>query len=269
MKRLRSRKFCAALVIIAWVAALVAVWAMDDAGRRAVASAKKACTADDLKNLGLKLEMAGKPDVALEILAGGGDPAKAACLRAGAAAQVRADSLLFIPAYTGLVLALFLFVRSFWITPPRNRLRAGWVLLAVGLLLVVAMVAGDFTENGYLLDLIRLAAQKKPMQEAAFSSLTLAGQIKWGALAASALVLAVFWTARSSRFLVWVPRISGIAAGALLLAGLKMHSVDLVSDYGLGALLAFWLAALVQAVAVAAETMQDVSKPSPGGTVQP
>lgn len=265
MKRLRSWKLCAALVIIAWLATLVSLWGMLDAGRRAV-TPQEGCQPKDLQNIGLRLEMAGSPGDALKIL--NGDPIKAACLRSGAAAQVRADYL-FIPAYSGLILALFLFVRAFWIAPPREKGSIGWALLTLGLFLAAAMLVGDVVENLHLTKLIKLAEADQQLPKPLFDRLGFAGQLKWGALAASALVLALTWTARSPRLLVWVPRLLGLAAAALFITGLVRTDWKIVSS-GMIALAAFWLAALIHAVtvAVATESIQPVA-PIPSNTRQP
>lgn len=272
MKRLRSRKFCAALVIIAWLATLVSLWGMQDAGRTAVAGT--ACTPKDLEGLGLELEMAPSPDRALALL--DGDQARpacplvarpapplragmAGCLRAGMTAQVRADYL-FIPAYSGLVLALFLFVRAVWIGPPYERRALGWGLLAAGLLLAAAMLLGDVVENRYLTRMIESAENGLPLQETAFARLGLAGQLKWGALAASALLLGSTWASKSRRRLVWVPRLLGLLAAALFIAGLVIPDPCFVSA-GMGALAVFWFAALIHAIAVAVEVDGDTTQP--------
>jgi hypothetical protein len=264
MRRLQSRKFCAALVIIAWLATLVSLWGMQDAGRRAVTS-EKTCTSKDLRNLGLRLEMASSPDDAMGLL--NRDPVKAACLRSGLAAQVRADRL-FLIAYSGLVLILFLFVRALWIAPPRERSSVGWGLLGVGLLLAAAMLAGDVIENRHLIQMIEQARSNQPLQAPAFSRLVFAGGLKWGALAASALLLAVSWISQPSRRLVWVLRLLGVAAAALFIAGLVIHDWQIIGA-GMAALSAFWLAALIHAVAVAIEPIRSNPLRPSKGTRQP
>jgi len=248
MKRLWSRKFCAALVIIAWAATLVSLWGMLDAGRRAVAS-EGGCQPADLQNIGLRLEMASSASDALTIL--NGDPAKAACLRSGATAQVQADYL-FIPAYSGLMLVLFFFVRAFWITPLRERRSVASGLLVLGLLLAAAMSIGDVLENLQLTSMIDLAKGNLPLPYDKFTLLRYAGTLKWAALAAAALVLGLSWTARPSRLLVWVPRLLGLAAATLFIIGLVRTEWETVS-FGMSALAAFWFAALIHAVAVAVE----------------
>lgn len=246
MKRLRSRRFCAALVIIAWVASLVSIWGMQEAGRRAVAPLKT-CKPADLQGIGLRLEMARGSAEAQKILDGGesGDPRKAACLRSGMAAQVHADDW-FIPAYSGLVLALFLFVRACWIAPPWERKAAGWGLLALGVVLALAMAIGDVLENRQLEAMIRADGSS------VLTALHNAGAVKWGALAASALLLALLWRSKPSSRLVWVLRLLGVTAAALLIAGLVRSDPQIVNA-GMGALAAFWLTALIHAIAVAVE----------------
>ena len=257
MKRLRSRKFCAALVIIAWVATLAAFWGMQDAARRAIAPPqtapaplKAACTSTDLEGLGIQLEMASSAEDAKNLLTG--EPVRADCIRRGMAAQVRADYL-FIPAYSGLVLALFLFVRSFWITPPRERKPWASALLILGVVLAAAMMTGDVIENLHLTSMIDLAARNHSLPNDAFDRLVLVGRLKWGALAASAFLLALAWASDSWQRLAWVLRLLGFAAAALFIAGLATTQSELVKA-GLPVLFGFWLTALIHAIAVAVET---------------
>jgi hypothetical protein len=262
MKRLRSLKFCAALVIIAWVATLVAVWGLQNAGRRAVASANAAapgaCKLKDLEGRGLQLEMARTQDAALKILRDdeNGDARKGACIRSGMAAQIRVDYLL-IPAYSGLTLALFFFVRALWIVPSGERKSLTRGLLVLGLLLALAMLVGDVLENRVLtkmIDLVesglRIPADRMP--DELFTALRYAGDVKWGALAASALLLALLWKSRLFPRLVWVLRLLGLAAAALLVTGLVRSDWE-IGNWGIYTVSAFWLTALVHAVAIAVE----------------
>jgi hypothetical protein len=250
MKKLQSRKLCAALVIIAWLATLVALWGMLDAGRRAV-TPLKSCTPKDLRGLGLQLEMAPSAEAALNLL--NGDAAKAPCLRSGMAAQIRADNL-FIPAYSGLTLTLFLFVCALRIPPSGKRRSLGRGLLALGLLLALAMSAGDVVENLRLHSMIELAKSGQPLPDAAFEGLIWAGRLKWGALAVSALALALAWTSRSFVRLAWVLRVLGLTAAALFIAGMALPRWQVV-NWGMAVLGAFWLAALIHAIAVAVENV--------------
>lgn len=194
------------------------------------------------------MEMARTPDVALKILRGdkNNDARKMACIRSGMAAQISADYLL-IPAYSGLNLALFLFVRTLWIAPSRER--KSLTLLALGLLLAMAMLVGDVLENRLLtamIDRVELIPNER------FTDLRYAGDLKWGALAASALLLALLWKSRSSPRLVWVLRLLGLAAAGLLITGLVRPDWEIV-NWGVYTLSTFWLTALIHAVAVAVE----------------
>lgn len=269
MKRLRSRKFCAALVIIAWGATLVSTWGLEDAGRRAVTPAKasdlSACELRDLKGMGLQLEMAGPHDGALQVLRGdeNSDARKAACIRSGIAAQIRADYLL-IPAYSGLTLALFLFVRALWMAPSGERKALAWGLLALGLLLALAMLVGDVLENRQLTAMIDRVESDPRMPDELFTALRYAGSVKWGALAASALLLALWWKSRLFPRLVWVLRLLGLAAAALLIAGLVRSDWEIV-NYGVYTLSTFWLTALIHAVAIAVEP-EAIQTLAPKGT---
>jgi hypothetical protein len=187
-------------------------------------------------------------------------PDKGDCLRRGMAAQVRADDL-FIPAYSLLTLALFLFVRVFWIMPPRDNKTAGWILLTLGIVLAAAMATGDVIENLHLTRMIDLAAQGQPLPKPEFDRLGLAGQLKWGALAAASLLLGLTWTATRFRTLAWIPRFLGLATAGLFIAGLVIPKWTVVNA-GVGAQALFWLAAVIHAIAVAVE-------PTSGGTSQP
>lgn len=256
MRRLQSRKFCAALVIIAWLATLVSLWGMTDAGRRAVTpepSKPRSCKPRDLQGMGLQLEMASSAATARDLLTGHGiTDTRAACIRKGVAAQVWADYLL-IPAYSCLTLALFLFVRTVRIRSQQTQKALGWGLLVPGLVLAAAMFVGDVFENLQLTPLIDLAESNRTLSNARFDLLRKAGYLKWSALATSSLLLALLWDSRSFPRLLWLLRLLGVTAAALFIAGLVKTDWQIVNA-GMGVLGALWLAALIHAVAVAVET---------------
>jgi hypothetical protein len=116
-------------------------------------------------------------------------------------------------------------------------------------------------ENLHLTRMIDLAAQGQPLPKPEFDRLGLAGQLKWGALAAASLLLGLTWTAARFRTLAWIPRFLGLATAGLFIAGLVIPKWTLV-DAGVSAQAVFWLAALIHAIAVAVE-------PTSGGTSQP
>lgn len=305
MDWLRSTKLCAALVLIGWLAALVSLWGMTGAVRDAVAG-DETCIPKDLDNRGLQLEMAASPREALQVL-NGETPADACvptriarlldastaearcisrgvsagdcgrgvprCIRRGMAAQVRADYV-FIPCYSALTLALFLFVGTFWDAPAQERKRpfAAWGLPAVGVLLALAMAVGDVRENLQLAAILRLA-ETDPAPEAEIATrlplLAQAGTLKWGALALSAVLLAAFWRSRSSPRRVWVPRLLGLAAAGALAAGLLQGCWRMVYA-GMAGLGLLWSAGLLHALAVAVAPAPVSHPQSPqGGSTKP
>jgi len=245
MHRLRSPKVCASLVMIAWLASLIALWGMTSAGSAAIKDGS--CNSKDLQNKGLQLEMADSPAKALPVL--NGDSKKAGCIRAGVAAQVEADYL-FIPAYSALSLALFLFVRAIRLA---SRGEEGTVLLILAVLLVLAMVGGDVTENRQLTPIIELAGKAQPPENLIGERLPLlraASYVKMGALALAAAILGALWTSASGSRLVWLPRLLGLATAALFLSGMIGESWQLAAA-GMAAFAAFGIAGLIHAIAVA------------------
>ncbi|HEV8579169.1 MAG TPA: hypothetical protein VGX68_08800 [Thermoanaerobaculia bacterium] len=266
MAELRSPKVCAALVMIGWLASLIAFWGMTVAGRDAVAG-DKSCGAKDLQSRGVRLEMAATAPKALDVL--NHEPAKAACIRRGAAAQVKADYL-FIPAYSLLALSLFLFVRALREELSGRMSVLQKVLPAAGVLLVLAMLIGDVVENLHLTEVIRFAGLKPP-EEAGIAgqlpALRAASSVKFAALALSAGLLGVLWSSKTGSALVWVPRLIGLAAAAVFLYGLIRGEWEPVS-WGMTVFAALGLAALIHAVAVATDPEQVLaSEPLPGGQI--
>lgn len=279
MSWFRSPKFCAALVLIAWLASLIAVWGMAAAGHGAVAG-DKACLPGDLKGLALQLELVSSPDEALQVLTGKAlagscnpcqkvpwlcgaqqaraaaeeKPGRAACIRKGLAAQTTAD-FLFIPAYSALSLALFLFIATFWdaASPRQHRPLLSWTILALGLLLALVMAVADVRENFQLQAILHIAQTTSPAAESAIGerlpALKAATTLKWGALALSAALLAVFWRSHASSRLVWLPRFFGVATAAAFAAGLTVCGWRLVG-IGMAGLFLLWLLGLVHALAV-------------------
>lgn len=248
MKRLSSPKACAAVVIICFLAVLVSLWAMTDAGRKAVAAASgeavaasDKCVPKDIEGRVAQLQKSEEVPAVLD-----ND-----CIRGGVEAQVHAD-LGFLIAYSALTLALFLFVRA---------LRGGgWALLVVGALLSLAMAAGDVFENHHTLDLLS-RVEEGSSTAAPLKLLQYGGWLKWGALVLSAAVLGALWPL--SRRLAWAPKILALASAAVILAGLALPGWKTLaaSVYVLGF---FWLAALIHAVAVMVDREQYLGK-SAGG----
>jgi hypothetical protein len=236
MHRLRSPKICAALVMIAWLASLIAVWGMAAAGSEAIKDTS--CDSKDLQNRSVQLEMAGSPAAVSAVL--DGDPAKAVCMRAGVAAQVEADYV-FIPAYSALALALFMFVRALRLETKGQR---GTLLLLVGVLLCLTMIGGDVFENLQLTSIIEQADLSR------LPILRVAAYVKMGALALASLILGAVWTSASGSRLVWLPRLFSFAAAALFLAGMIGKDWQLASR-GMAAFAAMSFAGLIHAVAVA------------------
>jgi hypothetical protein len=231
MKRLSSPKVCAALVMICFLAVLVSLWAMTDAGRDAVDASRKSAAASDecvIQNRVVQLQKS--PDVAIKALG-------SECIRSGVEAQVGAD-FSFLIAYSALTLALFLFVRA---------LRGGGPgLLVLGVLLVFAMAAGDAFENKWTLELIRLLREGLSTK-ASLKLLQYGGWIKWGALGLSAAVLGALWPL--SRRLAWAPKILALASAAVVLAGLALPGWETLAA-SLVVLGLFWIVALIHAIAV-------------------
>lgn len=255
MGKLRSPKICAALVIIAFAATLIANWGMGSALRKAAKNDGHCKVEDDLKNPGLRLEMAGDVDKALAVLGDGGDTAKVTCIRHAVAKQIDADYL-FIPAYSLLTLALFLFVRSLWGAPKWS-----WVLLAAGLSLAAIIVYGDVRENLQIEQIIKLAERMPETKELIRDRLLYLQHftfIKMSALALSAVLLSVFWRSRSARCWACVPRFLGLCAAALFVIAMALSLRGdpvcpepwRIAFYGMVGFFFFWLTGLIHAVAV-------------------
>jgi hypothetical protein len=122
----------------------------------------------------------------------------------------------------------------------------------LGLLLALTMFVGDVLENRSLTAMIDLVKSGLRIPDELFTALRYAGDVKWGALAASALLLALLWKSRLFPRLVWVLRLLGLAAAALLVTGL-VRSDWQIANWGIFTVSAFWLTALVHAVAIAVE----------------
>lgn len=252
MEKLRSPKVCAALVMILWLATLVAFWGMTAAGRAAIAG-DASCSPQDIQNKSLQLEMVSSAKQALEVLNVSG---KEPCIRRSVAAQVRADYL-FIPGYSLLGLALFLFAGSL-----RNARAWTWALLAIGLLLAAVMAFGDVRENLELERIVDAAGQNPPREDLIQPRLLPLQQfafLKMGAVALAAFLLGALWRSRSGSWLVWAPRLLGIMAGALFVGAMvvsQQPGETRPEDWELAALgmmvfSLFAFAALVHALAVA------------------
>jgi hypothetical protein len=269
MKRLRSPKVCAALVMIAWLASLVSLWGFEVAGNRGIAqSEQKNCSVKDLKAKSVQLEMASDRDDVLTTL--NGDSAKAECIRRGKTAEVAYADSFFLVTYSLLTLALFLFVRALRM-PPASPDNSSLALLALGVLLALTMAIGDFVENRHLIEVIRLAGEANPpldQIDGQLPGLQMAAFVKMGALALSALILGALWPFRSRW--VWMLRLFGFAAAALFIAAmlldLRKEVLEIscmrqvedweVAGYGMIAFAAFAFTALIQAVATMADGEQ-------------
>jgi hypothetical protein len=232
MENLRSAKIRAALVMIAWLATVASLWGMTAAGRRAVEE-DTGCEVKETRNRVVQLQKEASED---EVLAALSNP----CIRRSVKAQVKED-LLFLLSYGALNCVLFLFAGT---------LRGGGRALAiVGLLLAIAMAAGDAFENLKALDVIGLVQQGASRQEIQepLRLLRSGSLVKWGALALASALLAMLWPrARYS----WIPRVLGLVAAVAVASGLMVEGWKGLSG-SMAALGAFWLAALVHAIAVA------------------
>jgi hypothetical protein len=248
MKRLRSPKVCAALVMIAWLASLFSFWGMSAAGAEAIGT-DTSCSVSDLDGVGVRLEMASQRDEVLAILGGEPpSPAKADCIRRGEAAAVRADTF-FLISYSLLTLTLFLFVRALRASSARPALLG--ILLTLGVLLALTMAIGDLVENHHLTELIRLAGQEPPGSFAGhLPDLRIAAYVKMGALALSAALLGALWSSRSRW--VWLLRLLAFGAAAVFTYGMVNEDWQ-IAVRGMGVFAAFALAALIHAIAVAVD----------------
>lgn len=254
MEKLRSPQVCAALVMILWLATLIAFWGMAAAGRGAI-QGDTSCTSKDIENKGIQLEMTSKAEKALKVL---NAPGKEACIQRSVMAQVHADYI-FIPGYSLLTLALFLFVGSMRKTPAWF-----WGFLAAGLLLAAVMAFGDVRENFELERIVHAAGGSEPrvdLIQARLPALQHYAFLKMSALALSAVLLSVLWTPRPLPPVVWVLRLFGFAAAGLFVAGMAMALKERpegtspeawqLAFRGMVVFFFFWLSALVHAVAVA------------------
>jgi hypothetical protein len=277
MKRWWHPKVCSALVFCAAMATLVSVWRIDSAGRGAVGRTG-GCKVADLRGKAVELEMARSPARVLEILGRSEDSAEATrgswdsdaegkgrCLRDGVKAQTHGDNWLLF-AYSGLTLALFLFVGSLRFPVPEGERPVRWAAFAfLGLLFALAMGAADFAENQRLFHLIELAGQAHlPPDEviaAVLPGLRDLSGVKLGALALSAVLLGLLWPSAGARWITWPARI--LAGGAAILLGVALYSNDASKAIcGVAVLTGFWLVALIHAVAVAI-SHEAASAPSP------
>lgn len=230
MKWLQSPKACAALVMIFFLAVLISFWAMTDAGRDAVDASRKSAASGECIIQNRVVQLQKSPDAAIEALGN-------ECIRSGVEAQVGAD-FSFLIAYSALTLALFLFIRT---------LRGGGPgLLVLGVLLALTMAAGDFFENKWTLELIRLLRNGLSTMTS-LKLLQYGGWIKWSALGLSAAVLAALWP--SSRRLAWMPKILALASAVVVLAGLLLPGWETLAA-SLVVLGLFWIAALIHAIVV-------------------
>ena len=265
MKRLRSPKACAALVMIAWLATLVSLWGFGVAGRRAIGD-DPSCSMGDLQNRGVRLELASDAGEMRDIL--NGDPFQAECIRRGEAGTVIFGDSFFLVCYSLLVLALFLFVRAL-------RPSSGRALAAVGVLLALTMAAGDVVENLHLLRVIQLAGEPDPPLDAIAAQwfgLKTAAYVKMGALALATVVLGALWPSRSR----WarVLQLFGFAAAALFVAAmvldLRKEMLDIfgfqIRDWqaavlGMTAFALFAFGALIHAAVTAADPAGEGARP--------
>lgn len=248
-ERLRSPKVCAALVMITWLAAVISLWGFEASGSRGIGD-DKSCSADDLQGIGVRLEMAADAQEVDEILYGNPpNQARGDCIRKGETALVAHADSFFPVAYSLFTFALFLLLSRLL----HINLFLRVVLLVLGTALALIMGTWDFIENRHLIEVIRLAGQS-PLPESAIDAklpdLHRAAYVKMSALAVSAVVLALLWPLLS-RWTV-VLKLLGFAAALVLAYGMKEKSPDIVG-IGMVAFAAFWLAALIHAIAVAVD----------------
>ncbi|HWM93276.1 MAG TPA: hypothetical protein VN493_21110 [Thermoanaerobaculia bacterium] len=243
MDNLQSAKIRAALVMIAWLATVASLWGMTAAGRRAIEK-DTGCEAKETRNRVVQLQKESAEDEVLAALS-------KECVRRSVKAQVVED-FLFLLAYGALNFVLFLFAGT---------LRgAGRALALLGLLLAIAMAAGDAFENLRALDVIGLVEQGASRQEIQepLRLLRSGALVKWGALALASALLGMLWP--RARF-SWIPRLLGLGAAVAVAAGLMAESWEGLAG-SMAALAAFWLAGLVHAVAVAV-TVEPGPAPAP------
>lgn len=265
MKKLPPQKLCAALVMIGWMATLVAFWGLDIATKQVIANDGQCCP-EDLKHVGFRLEMTSEGEKALAILDGEEscqlvtaegeqtEPAaekRAACIRAGFAEEIRVDSVL-IPSYSFFALALFLFVRS-----RRKATRWAPVLIVVGVLLAVTIFVSDFLGNHQLNQLIDLASKPRSPEilgeiQAHLGLLQSYTFFKLGAVALVTALLGVFWSSRSNPLRTWIVRLLSLAVAALFVIAMVQESWRL-GIVGMGACAALAFGALIHTIAVVVE----------------
>lgn len=223
---LERHKIWAAFVMIAFLALLLAMWAMGAAGRRAVA--KPPCAAADAQAKWTPLEVK-PPTEGLSRRLG----ERAACQSRALAASLDADWL-FLFSYGALNLFIFLFLATRVWTK-----RALIPLLVVsGALLTIAMVGGDILENAELRRWLGGAIPAPgPLQ---------ASVVKWLSLgAASAIAGAVYLGA--PRWWGKIPVLPGIAALVLFVRGWRAEDAGCI-EQAMAVLAVFWLVVLLHAV---------------------
>lgn len=261
MKRLRSAKACAALVLIAWLASIVSLWGFGAAANQAIQEREpKNCSVKDLQDKSVRMELAGDAGEVVEIL--NGDKEKADCIRRGKTAEVGYADSFFLAAYSVLTLALFLFAGALRKSPGLFR-----ALLGLGILLAAAMAIGDLVENRHLVEMMELAGKAVPPLDrigALLPGLKTAASVKMGAVALATLLLAALWPSRPRW--TWLLKLFGLLstalfAGAILLDQRREHLewrcwevLDWeIASAGMAAFAAFALAAVIHAVTTMAD----------------
>lgn len=237
---LARRKIWAAFVMISFLALLLATWAMEAAGRRAVGPP---CRLEDAQAKWTPLEVHPPLEGLAQALGEHAD-----CESKALRAKLMADPL-FLSSYGALNLFLFLFLATRvwtkrWLVP---------VLVAGGALLAVVMVGADLWENAELRGWLdgALPPADGPL---------LPSVVKWLALgAAGALGGVAYLTA--PRWWGKLPALAGFVALALFVRGLLPPCTACI-NLGMGAILLFWFLVLLHAIGASTVALRPLDERS-------
>lgn len=244
---LLSERALAWIALAAWLATLVSLWSIEAGGRAALAAS--GCPPQGARDQRLALKTPSSAEDILDVLGCEDsqalidcDTAKGSCTRGRVAAETRRDSLFLVPSYGILTLTLFAWCGVRRMRRGRRRLT---VMFSVGMLAVLVAVLADLSENGRVMESLRLATAEPDLLaiQRLLPYLAVSTTVKWLALAACCALLAL--TLDRAGLWVWVVRLIGLAAAGLLTIGV-LGPLSFI-EVGAICLFLFWSAAAVHA----------------------